>query len=135
MSEKKRTGKYSPRAEGRRRGREFDAAGGREGRSSPDGSPAMAADEDLQALLDSWQSPQVAVPASLDARVLNSYRELLKEKEMNLHQRPSEILAPQYALPAAALGGAHVDYQLTILEERGLLTRLLAEMRETARDA
>ncbi|HEY1404916.1 MAG TPA: energy transducer TonB [Pyrinomonadaceae bacterium] len=82
-------------------------------------------DEDLKALLDGWQSPHV-VPASLDARVLNSYRELLKEKEMNLH-RPGQTLAPQYALPG--------EYQLTILEERGLLTRLLAEVRETARDA
>jgi TonB family protein len=82
-------------------------------------------DEDLKILLDGWQSPRV-VPASLDARVLNSYRELLKEKEMNL-QRPGETLAPQYALPG--------DYRLTILEERGLLNRLLAEVRETAEDA
>jgi TonB family protein len=97
-------------------------------------SALPAADEDLKALLDSWQSPHVVVPASLDARVLNSYRELLKEKEMNLHQRPNEILVPQYALPTAA-GGARAEYQLTILEERGLLSRLLAEARETARDA
>jgi TonB family protein len=142
MSEKKTNADQdSPRAAQRRRSRRrFDAANGcpREssaGESSAGESPAMAADEDLQALLDSWQSPLIAVPASLDARVLNSYRELLKEKEMNLHQRPSEILAPQYALPAASVGGAHAEYQLTILEERGLLTRLLAEMRETARDA
>jgi TonB family protein len=87
--------------------------------------PAPASDADLKALLDGWQSPR-SVPASLDARVLNSYRELLKEKEMNLH-RPGDALAPQYALPG--------DYQLTILEERGLLSRLLAEVRETARDA
>jgi len=45
---------------------------------------------------------------------------------MNLH-RPGHTLAPLYALPG--------EYQLTILEERGLLTRLLAEVRETARDA
>ncbi|HEX8131079.1 MAG TPA: TonB family protein [Pyrinomonadaceae bacterium] len=94
----------------------------------PDGltqeSCVPASDEDLKALLDGWQSP--LVPASLDARVLNSYRELLKEKEMNLH-RPGETLMPQYALPG--------EYHLTILEERGLLTRLLAEVRETGRDA
>jgi TonB family protein len=86
---------------------------------------AMSPDKDLKTLLDGWQSPQV-VPASLDARVLNSYRELLKEKEMNLH-RSGDALAPLYALPG--------EYQLTILEERGLLTRLLAEVRETAHDA
>jgi TonB family protein len=88
-------------------------------------SQVIAPDEDLKALLDGWQSPQV-VPASLDARVLNSYRELLKEKEMKLH-RPGDALAPLYALPG--------EYQLTILEERGLLTRLLAEVRETAHEA
>jgi TonB family protein len=116
MSEKK-TKPNSPAA--RRHGVELDP---------PDGlaceSPVAALDEDLKELLDGWQSP--LVPASLDARVLNSYRELLKEKEMNLH-RPGHTLAPHYALPG--------DYQLTILEERGLLTRLLAEMRETAHDA
>jgi TonB family protein len=90
-------------------------------------SPVL--DEELRALLDGWQSPHVVVPASLDARVLNSYRELLKEKEMNLHRHAGDALAPQYALPAPA------DYRLTILEERGLLTRLLAEVRETAHDA
>ncbi|HEX8459742.1 MAG TPA: energy transducer TonB [Pyrinomonadaceae bacterium] len=84
-----------------------------------------ALEEDLKTLLDGWQSPRV-VPASLDARVLNSYRELLKEKEMNLH-RPGHTLTPQYALPG--------DYQLTILEERGLFARLLAEVRETAHEA
>ncbi|MDQ1559291.1 MAG: hypothetical protein QOD32_2351 [Pyrinomonadaceae bacterium] len=92
---------------------------------------ASALDGDLKALLDGWQSPQV-VPASLDARVLNSYRELLKENEMNF-QRPGDALAPQYALLPAT--GAHADYRLTILEERGLLSRLLAEVRETAHDA
>ncbi|HEV2802638.1 MAG TPA: energy transducer TonB [Pyrinomonadaceae bacterium] len=84
-----------------------------------------ALEEDLKVLLDGWQSPRV-VPASLDARVLNSYRELLKEKEMNLH-RPGHTLTPHYALPG--------DYHLTILEERGLFARLLAEIRETADDA
>ena len=64
-----------------------------------DESPLPAMDEDLRALLDDWQSPlkEEVVPASLDARVFNSYRELLKEKEMNLHHR-SDHLAPQYAL-------------------------------------
>jgi TonB family protein len=129
MSEKKTTDQYSPSAARRHRQRELDAANERPRESSA----LPSADEDLQVLLrDSWQSPQVVVPASLDARVLNSYRELLKEKEMNLHQRPSEILTPQYALPVS---GAHAEYQLTILEERGLLSRLLAEMSETARDA
>ncbi|HLL71987.1 MAG TPA: energy transducer TonB [Pyrinomonadaceae bacterium] len=107
--------------------RELDAARVR----SHESSQMHATDEDLKALLNSWQSPRVAVvPASLDARVLNSYRELVKEKEMNLH--PSDALAPQYALPA---GGAHAEYKITMLEERGLLTRLLAEVSETARDA
>jgi TonB family protein len=108
-----------------------------DGRADESSLLRQATDEDLKALLDSydsWQSPRVVVPASLDARVLNSYRELLKEKEMNLHPRPSEILAPQYALPTTA-GSAHAEYQLTILEQRGLLSRLLAEVRETARDA
>jgi TonB family protein len=116
MSEKK-TNQDSPAA--RRHGVELDP---------PDGltheSPVPARDEELKALLDGWQSP--LVPASLDARVLNSYRELLKEKEMNLH-RPGDALAPLYALPG--------EYRLTILEERGLLTRLVAEVRETAHDA
>jgi len=118
MSEKK-TNPYPPPARRRHDGVELDP---------PDEpvceSSMLVSDEDLKALLDGWQSP--LVPASLDARVLNSYRELLKEKEMNLH-RPGDALAPQYALPG--------EYRLTILEERGLLTRLLAEARETARDA
>jgi TonB family protein len=128
MSEKKTTEQNSTGAERRWNvRREIDAASGRSVESS------VSADEGLQALLrDSWQSPHVVVPASLDARVLNSYRELLKEKEMNLHQHPGDLLAPQYALPAS---GAHAEYQLTILEERGLLHRLLAEVRETAQDA
>jgi TonB family protein len=117
MSEKK-TNHDSPAA---RRRNVVDAPPGVVARESHVSPP----DEDLKALLDGWQSPQV-VPASLDARVLNSYRELLKEKEMNLH-RHGDALAPLYALPG--------EYQLTILEERGLLTRLLAEARETARDA
>ncbi|HEX8633997.1 MAG TPA: energy transducer TonB [Pyrinomonadaceae bacterium] len=101
----------------RRGGVEPDAPGGLTCESP-------APDEDLKALLDGWPSPPV--PASLDARVFNSYRELLKEKEMNLH-RPAGTLAPQYALPG--------EYQLTILEERGLWSRLLAEVSETAHDA
>ncbi|HEV7902477.1 MAG TPA: energy transducer TonB [Pyrinomonadaceae bacterium] len=109
---------------------ELDASNGR---AADESSVLCAADEDLKVLLSSWQSPRMSVPASLDARVLNSYRELVKEKEMNLHH--SDNLAPQYALPSTAGAGAHADYQLTILEERGLLMRLLAEMRETARDA
>jgi len=116
MSEKK-TNQYSPHAR-----RPVAAT------ETPDETACESSmpspDEDLRALLDGWQSP--LVPASLDARVLNSYRELLKEKEMNLH-RPGDALAPQYALPG--------EYRLTILEERGLLARLLAEARETARDA
>ncbi|HYG09754.1 MAG TPA: hypothetical protein VD835_07255, partial [Pyrinomonadaceae bacterium] len=116
MSEKQ-TNRDSPQA---RRGVELDLP---DKLACEPSVPAL--DEDLKTLLDGWRSPQ-AVPASLDARVLNSYRELLKEKEMNLH-RPGETLAPQYALPG--------EYQLTILEERGLLTRLLAEVRETAHDA
>jgi len=97
-------------------------------------SSVPAIDEDLKALLDGWQSPleEEVVPASLDARVLNSYRELVKEKEMNLHHR-SDNLAPQYALPVS--GAQHAEYHLTILEERGLFNRLLAELRETGRDA
>jgi TonB family protein len=114
MSEKKKTNPDAPPS--RRRGVEL---------APPECEPpAPEPGLDLKALLDGWQSPPV--PASLDARVLNSYRELLKEKEMNLH-RPGATLAPQYALPG--------EYQLTILEERGLVTRLLAEVRETARDA
>ncbi|HZH29177.1 MAG TPA: hypothetical protein VEY11_00155, partial [Pyrinomonadaceae bacterium] len=118
MSEQK-TNQHSPRA--RPADVESDAPRGavtHEESSPPD------ADETLKALLDGWQSPPV--PASLDARVLNSYRELLKEKEMNF-QRPGQTLLPQYALPG--------EYRLTILEERGLLSRLLAEVCETARDA
>jgi TonB family protein len=129
MSEKKTNAEdqYASGAERRRTvRREPDAA-----RGLLDESSVMATGEDLKALLDSLRSPRLAVvPASLDARVLNSYRELMKEKEMNLHR--SETLAPQYALPT---GGAHAEYKITILEERGLLTRLLAEVRETARDA
>jgi TonB family protein len=120
MSEKK-TNQDSPHARRHYHGVELDAPG----EALSESHAPLAPDEDLKALLDGWQSPQV-VPASLDARVLNSYRELLKEKEMNLH-RPGETLAPQYALPG--------EYQLTILEERALLTRLLAEVRETAHDA
>ncbi|HJR08225.1 MAG TPA: energy transducer TonB [Pyrinomonadaceae bacterium] len=128
MSEKKSNAEdqFAPGAERRNGRREFDAAHERSSESF-----VMAMDEDLKVLLDGLRSPRLAVvPASLDARVLNSYRELMKEKEMNLHR--SETLAPQYALPA---GGAHVEYKITILEERGLLTRLLAEVSETARDA
>jgi TonB family protein len=118
----------------KRRRSDLDPAQGQTGESRVESPRLTAADEDLKALLDSWQSPLIVVPASLDARVLNSYRELLKEKEMNLHQRRSEVLVPQYALPTAA-AGAHAEYQLTILEERGLLSRLLLEVSETARDA
>jgi TonB family protein len=100
------------------------------GRTDELSVPAM--DEDLKALLNGCQSPlEEVVPASLDARVLNSYRELVKEKEMNLHHR-SDNLAPQYAMPVS---GAPAEYHLTILEERGLFQRLLAELRETGRDA
>ncbi|HYP00333.1 MAG TPA: energy transducer TonB [Pyrinomonadaceae bacterium] len=139
MSEKQTNAEdqYAPGAGGggERRRSSSSSSGGRREPDAAHGlyaeSSLMAADEDLKALLDSWQSPRVeVVPASLDARVLNSYRELVKEKEMNLH--PTETLAPQYALPA---GGTHAEYKITILEERGLLSRLLAEVRETARDA
>ena len=133
MSEKKKD-QVAPTAHGssRRRRLELDPPGGRTADASSVLRMTDRADEDLKVLLDSWQSPRV--PASLDARVLNSYRELVKEKEMNLHR--TDNLAPQYALPLTAGGsGAHAEYQLTILEERGLLSRLLAEVRETARDA
>jgi hypothetical protein len=128
MSERK-TKQDSPRA--RTAGVEPDAPRGgltREESAVPDADETSAdetlADETLKALLDGWQSPPV--PASLDARVFNSYRELLKEKEMNF-QRPGQTLLPQYALPG--------EYRLTILEESGLASRLLAEVCETARDA
>ncbi|HEY0098962.1 MAG TPA: energy transducer TonB [Pyrinomonadaceae bacterium] len=135
MSEKKTTAQYSPGAHRRDDQRELDASNGRLDESPACESSVPAADEDLKVLLDSWQSPLVVVPASLDARVLNSYRELLKEKEMNLQQRPGDLLAPQYALSSAAGALAPAEYRLTILEERGLFKRLLAEMRETAHDA
>ncbi|HKP72472.1 MAG TPA: hypothetical protein VJT82_06010, partial [Pyrinomonadaceae bacterium] len=96
-----------------------------------DESHFAASDEELKSLLESWQSP--LVPASLDARVFNSYRELFsrqKEEVMNLH--PTDNLTPQYALPTGSPRG---EYRLTILEERGLASRLLAELGETARDA
>jgi TonB family protein len=128
MSEKKN--QDASTAHRRRLRVELDPAYGRTDESSM--LLLLQADEDLKVLLDSWQSPQVVLPASLDARVLKSYRELMKEREMNLPQRPSDMLAPHYALPAS---GAHAEYQLTILEERTLLSRLLAEVGATAREA
>ncbi|MGI9104995.1 MAG: energy transducer TonB [Pyrinomonadaceae bacterium] len=112
------------------RGSDPDAPGGRQSESS-----AATADEELRALLESWQSPPVVVPASLDLRVINSYRALFsrqKEEEMNLH-RTKNLAPPLYALPVS--GAAQVEYRITMLEERGLIQRLFAEMSETAHEA
>ena len=89
-----------------------------------------AEESELKSLLESWRVP--AAPSSLRARVAASYRQQISRREEN---EMNSMTSGAHGMPASGYAFAHTDYQLTILEEEGLVSRLAARVSDVARES
>lgn len=88
---------------------------------------------ELKSVLASWSAP-VEASAALRARLVISYRQqFVAQKEEQ--QMEGYGITKNFGAGYAFAGGAHAEFQLTILEHESLPRRLAAEVAAVARDS